>query len=97
MHTLVRSESSQEEDVNESSLILEIWDNKDNSKDQESCIESNSQSNDRMQVDDSCDLLFTIDNQPSVKDNFDIPKYGQVCHFYYISIFLNCSVQSEIS
>ncbi|XP_067204922.1 zinc finger CCHC domain-containing protein 8 homolog [Linepithema humile] len=77
LHTLVQSDPSQKEDVNESSLILEIWDNRNNSKDQESFMESNSEPNDTMQSDDTCDLLFTIDKQPNVKNNLDIPKYGQ--------------------
>lgn len=87
----MQSEPSQREDTNESSLILEIWDNKDHSKDQESFMENNSELNDRIKSDDTCDLLFTIDKRPNVQNNLDIPKYGQVCHFslLYINFFLN--------
>ncbi|CAL1684853.1 unnamed protein product [Lasius platythorax] len=82
LHTLVQSEPSNEQDVNVSSLILEVWDNKDNSKDQELSVsaENNSALNDSTESTDTCDSLFTsvyVDNKPNFMNDLDVPTYGQ--------------------
>lgn len=89
LHTLVQSEPSNEQDVNVSSLILEVWDNKDNSKDQELSVnaENNSALNDSTESTDTCDSLFTsvyVDNKPNFMNDLDVPTYGQVCNFSFI-------------
>lgn len=93
LHTLVQSKSSLEEDATASSLILEVWDNKDNSKDQEMSIsvEINiSSNNDSINENNDiiCNSLFTIDRQPKLTDDLDIPTYGKVCHSYFLHIYL---------
>lgn len=81
LHSLVQSKPSQ--DINVSSLILEVWDNKDSSKDQDLSIsiEDNNapqlQLNDTTKSTDICDSLFTIDKKPNFLNDLDVPTYGQ--------------------
>lgn len=89
LHALMRTKPlcKKEINTNESSLTLEIWDDAVDSKDKEVSVstENESISNDSVQCDD---FLFTIDNQPNVKDDLDIPTYGQVTFsFLYTYIF----------
>lgn len=67
---MIQSELSHEEDSNESSLVLDIWDNQNCYK--ESCdnIKYNN---------DMIHSLFTIDKQPNIVHDSDVPTYGQVC------------------
>ncbi|XP_020298799.1 zinc finger CCHC domain-containing protein 8 homolog isoform X2 [Pseudomyrmex gracilis] len=69
LHTLIQSELSHEEDSNESSLVLDIWDNQNCYK--ESC------GNIKYNNDMIHDSLFTIDKQPNVVHDSDVPTYGQ--------------------
>ncbi|KAG5322171.1 ZCHC8 protein, partial [Acromyrmex heyeri] len=71
LYTLVRSKSRRKKDSHESSLTLEIWDDGVDSKDKK-FVE-----NDDIQCSDTSDFLFTIDKQPNVKNDMDIPTYGQ--------------------
>ncbi|KYN12559.1 Zinc finger CCHC domain-containing protein 8 like protein [Trachymyrmex cornetzi] len=71
LYTLVRSKPRRKKDSNESSLTLEIWDDGVDSKDKK-FVE-----NDNIQCSDISDFLFTIDKQPNVKNDMDIPTYGQ--------------------
>lgn len=92
LHSLVQSKPSQ--DINVSSLILEVWDNKDSSKDQDLSIsiEDNNapqlQLNDTTKSTDICDSLFTIDKKPNFLNDLDVPTYGQVCHLSLIYFHL---------
>ena len=61
---------SQESD---SGLTLEIWDDDTDSTSQSIVITTD---NDDSQ-DIICDTLFTVDTNPKVKDDFDIPTYGK--------------------
>lgn len=91
LHSLVQSKSPDKQDINiSSSLILEVWDNKDSSKDQELSIsiEDNNVLNVSTENTDVCDSLFMIDKKPNFLNDLDVPTYGQVCLFLlYISIF----------
>lgn len=94
LHTLVQSKPSHEQDINGSSLILEIWDNKDNSKDQESFVnvEDNSALNDSTEKTDTCDLIlsmFTIDKKPNFMNDLEVPTYGQVCYLLLICVYFH--------
>ncbi|KAG5316237.1 ZCHC8 protein, partial [Acromyrmex insinuator] len=71
LYTLVRSKPRRKKDSHESSLTLEIWDDGVDSKDKK-FVE-----NDDVQCSDTSDFLFTIDKQPNVKNDMDIPTYGQ--------------------
>ncbi|KYN43465.1 Zinc finger CCHC domain-containing protein 8 like protein [Trachymyrmex septentrionalis] len=71
LYTLVRSKPRRKKDSNESNLTLEIWDDGVDSKDKK-FVE-----NDDIQCSDTSDFLFTIDKQPNVKNDMDIPTYGQ--------------------
>jgi len=77
LYTLVRSEPLCKNDSNESSLTLEIWDDEVESKDEE-LVENKNVLNDSVQCADMKDFLFTIDKRPNVKNDLDIPTYGQV-------------------
>nr|XP_012147322.1 PREDICTED: zinc finger CCHC domain-containing protein 8 homolog isoform X2 [Megachile rotundata] len=57
---------------NDNGLTLEIWDN-----DIDSCqsIEITTESEDSQDI--ICDTLFTVDTQPKIKDDFDVPTYGK--------------------
>ncbi|KAM0733128.1 Zinc finger CCHC domain-containing protein 8-like protein [Formica fusca] len=83
LHTLVQSKPSHEQDINVSSLILEVWDSKDNSKDQESFVnvEDNSALNDSTEnKTDTCDVIlsmFTIDKKPNFMNDLEVPTYGR--------------------
>lgn len=70
LYDLVQSKPSCKEEADASSLSLEVWDNKNNTDDINSFHSAEN---------DECNLLFTIDNQPNMNDNLDIPTYGQVC------------------
>jgi len=74
----VRSKPRCKKDLNESSLTLEIWDDEVDSKDKK-FVE-----NDDIQCSDTSDFLFTIDKQPNVKNDMDIPTYGQVIYSFFI-------------
>jgi len=78
LYTLVGSKSLCKKDSNESSLTLEVWDDKIESKDEEKLIENKNVLNDSVQCADRDDFLFTIDKRPNVKNDLDIPTYGQV-------------------
>jgi len=75
LYTLVRSKPLCKKDSNESSLTLEVWDDEIESKDEEEVVENK---NDSVQCADTNDFLFTIDKRPNVKNDLDIPTYGQV-------------------
>ncbi|EFN74192.1 Zinc finger CCHC domain-containing protein 8 [Camponotus floridanus] len=79
LHSLVQLKPSNKQDVNVSSLILEVWDNKDSSKDQELSIdiEDNNALNDSTENTDVCDSLFMIDKKPTFLNDLDVPTYGQ--------------------
>lgn len=66
-------------DTNESSLTLEIWDDEVDSKDKEVSVSTESSMNNSTQCDN---FLFTIDKQPNIKNDLDIPTYGQVTLFF---------------
>lgn len=90
LHALVQSKPLLEKDANESSLTLEVWDNKVDSKDEEEMLANagnKSALKDSKQCDSKHDFLFTIDKHPNIKNDLDIPKYGQVTSsFLYTSI-----------
>lgn len=89
LHTLVQSKPLLEKDANESSLTLEVWDDKVDSKDEEMLANAGNKSTlkDSKQCDSKHDFLFTIDKHPNIKNDLDIPKYGQVTSsFLYTSI-----------
>lgn len=87
LHSLVQSKPSQ--DINVSSLVLEVWDSKDSSKDQELSISiENNALNDSTESTDICDSLFTIDKEPNFLNDLDVPTYGQVCHLSYIFSYI---------
>lgn len=71
LHALVQSKPCLKKNSNESSLTLEIWDDEVDSKDDENALD------DSVQYLGSHDFLFTIDKQRNVKNDFDIPIYGQ--------------------
>lgn len=75
-------------DTNESSLTLEIWDDEVDSKDKEVSVSTENESslNESVQCDD---FLFTIDKQPNVKNDLDIPTYGQVTFSLFFFIFIS--------
>ncbi|XP_072744365.1 zinc finger CCHC domain-containing protein 8 homolog isoform X2 [Anoplolepis gracilipes] len=79
LYKLVHSKPSHEQDINASSLILEVWDSKNNSKDQELSIsvEDNSVLYDNAESTDIYDSLFTIDKKPNFMNDLDVPTYGQ--------------------
>ncbi|XP_012528725.2 zinc finger CCHC domain-containing protein 8 homolog [Monomorium pharaonis] len=72
LHALVRSKPCHEKDENKSSLILEIW----NDKVEDEEKNDNDLSNNATEC-DGIDDLFTIDKQPNVKNDLDVPTYGQ--------------------
>ncbi|XP_032684036.1 zinc finger CCHC domain-containing protein 8 homolog [Odontomachus brunneus] len=75
LHTLVESELFCEEDVNTSNLILEVWD-----KNHQDILSISSKSNIVSYNDHSIensDLPFTIDTQPKLTSDYDIPTYGK--------------------
>lgn len=89
----MRSKPHRKKDSNESSLTLEIWDDGVDSR-EKMFVE-----NDNVKFDDTYDFLFTIDKQPNVKNDMDIPTYGQVtCSFFYSSTLrgkaMNCPLYS---
>jgi len=90
LHSLVQSKPSHKQDVNVSSLILEVWDNKDSFKDQELSIdiEDNNALNDSTENTDVCDSLFMVDKKPTFLNDLDVPTYGQVCHLSFIYFHL---------
>ncbi|XP_011634594.1 zinc finger CCHC domain-containing protein 8 homolog [Pogonomyrmex barbatus] len=76
LHNLVQSKPSFKKDTNESSLILEVWDDKDNFKESPASPE-NKNANESVECNNICDSLFTIDKQPNAKNDLDVPTYGQ--------------------
>lgn len=80
LQALVQSKPLLEKDANESSLTLEVWDNNVDSKDEEKLANAEDKSalKDSKQCDSKHDFLFTIDKHPNIKNDLDIPKYGQV-------------------
>ncbi|KAL6265074.1 hypothetical protein P5V15_005165 [Pogonomyrmex californicus] len=76
LHNLVQSNPSFKKDTNESSLILEVWDDKDNFKESPASPE-NENANESVECNSMCDSLFTIDKQPNAKNDLDVPTYGQ--------------------
>lgn len=92
LHNLVQSKSYREKDINESNLILEVWDNKDNSICQDTSTNiGNSVLNDNniQNTDDDleCNSLFIIDTQPTLKNELDVPTYKKVS-CYLLSIYV---------
>ncbi|XP_024872088.1 zinc finger CCHC domain-containing protein 8 homolog isoform X1 [Temnothorax curvispinosus] len=78
LRALLRKKLPCKKDVNESNLTLEIWDDEVDYKDEEVLdVENESALNDSVQCDDAQDSLFTIDKRPNVKNDLDIPTYGQ--------------------
>lgn len=75
-------------DTNESSLTLEIWDDEVDSKDEQVLVSTGNEStlNDSVQFEH--DFLFTIDKRPNVKNDLDIPTYGQVTLFFFLYVYL---------
>lgn len=76
LHALIRTKPLCKKDTNKSSLTLEIWDDEIDSKIKEMLVNVKNESapNDNVQCDD---FLFTIDKQPNVQNDLDIPTYGQ--------------------
>lgn len=58
---------------NDNGLTLEVWDNDTDSISQS--IEITTESEDSQDI--ICDTLFTVDKQPKLKDDFDVPTYGK--------------------
>lgn len=78
----MQSTLSCEEDMDTSNLILEVWDNKNPPNNLSINTENNiplSSNHIRESSDITCDLLFTIDTQPKLTNDFDVPTYGKVC------------------
>ncbi|XP_076755383.1 zinc finger CCHC domain-containing protein 8 homolog [Xylocopa sonorina] len=73
---------------NDNGLTLEVWDND---------IDSTSQSIEITESEDSqdiiCDTLFTVDTQPKVKDDLDVPTYGKK----YENVFDKTRLESNIN
>ncbi|XP_076232999.1 zinc finger CCHC domain-containing protein 8 homolog isoform X2 [Calliopsis andreniformis] len=61
---------------NEDSLTLEIWENDVDQADSTSqSVEISTESEDSQGI--ICDTLFTVDTQPKLKDDLDVPTYGK--------------------
>lgn len=78
----MESKLSCKEDVDTSNLMLEVWSDKDLQDKLSINTESNivSLSNNCIESNNvTCDLLFTIDTQPKLTNDFDVPTYGKVC------------------
>ncbi|KAK1133898.1 hypothetical protein K0M31_011684 [Melipona bicolor] len=58
---------------NDNGLTLEIWDNDTDSMSQS--VEITTESDDSQDI--ICDTLFTVDKQPKLKNEFDVPTYGK--------------------
>lgn len=65
---------------NDNGLTLEIWDNDTDSMSQS--VEITTESDDSQDI--ICDTLFTVDKQPKLKNEFDVPTYGKVCSFFIV-------------
>ncbi|CAK9809839.1 Zinc finger CCHC domain-containing protein 8 homolog [Anthophora plagiata] len=71
LEELVSSKIKSQE--NDNGLTLEIWDNDTDSTNQS--IEITTKSDDSQDI--ICETLFTVDTQPKLKDDFDVPSYGK--------------------
>ncbi|KOC67185.1 Zinc finger CCHC domain-containing protein 8 like protein [Habropoda laboriosa] len=71
LEELVSSKIKSQE--NDNGLTLEIWDNDTDSTSQS--IEITTKSDDSQDI--ICETLFTVDTQPKLKDDFDVPTYGK--------------------
>ncbi|XP_043788403.1 zinc finger CCHC domain-containing protein 8 homolog [Apis laboriosa] len=73
---------------NDNGLTLEVWDNDTDSISQS--IEITTESEDSQDI--ICDTLFTVDKQPKLKDDFDVPTYGKK----YENVFDKEILESDI-
>lgn len=74
LRNLIAKSTKSKPETNSSGLILEIWDDNFDHEDGEisgSTEAENSQ-------DTFEDKLFTIDTEPKLRDDLDIPTYGKV-------------------
>ncbi|XP_076627721.1 zinc finger CCHC domain-containing protein 8 homolog isoform X2 [Colletes latitarsis] len=69
------------------SLTLEIWDNDIDSASQS--VETITESEESQDI--ICDTLFTVDKQPKLKDDLDVPTYGKK----YENVFENNKPESK--
>ncbi|KZC13326.1 PREDICTED: zinc finger CCHC domain-containing protein 8 homolog isoform X2 [Dufourea novaeangliae] len=70
---------------NDNSLSLELWDNDTDSTSQS--VEITTESDDSQDI--ICDSLFTVDTQPKLQDDFDVPTYGKK----YENVFENTKTE----
>ena len=72
---------------NDDSLSLEIWDQDVDSGSQS--VEVTTESEDSQDL--ICDAMFTVDTQPQMQDDFDVPTYGKK----YENAFEKANVESK--
>lgn len=78
---------------NDDSLSLEIWDHDVDSRSQSAEVTTESEDS----QDILCDSMFTVDTQPQMQDDFDVPTYGKVCYSATLVGGINALMYSWLS
>lgn len=83
LQDLVLKTSKRITDSNFSDIILEIWDKTENYDQQ--ILDANTEGEDN----EDTLPLFTIDTQPTLKSNIDVPTYGKVHFMKFVIIYIS--------
>lgn len=83
LQDLVSKTSKQATDSSFSDVILEIWDKT------EKCNRQISEANEDIGDSKDTSSLFTIDTQPTLKSDIDIPKYRKVYYIKFAIMYIS--------